>query len=51
MSEKSALLLFMERRRCEILVMQLIAHVSGRINTELYIIKIQMVGRILKEYW
>lgn len=51
MSEKSALTLLMDRRRCEVLVTQLTAHVSSRINTELHIIKIQIIGRILKEYW
>lgn len=49
--KKSALTLSVNRRRCEMWVMQIIAHVSGRINAELHIIKIRIIGRILKEYW
>lgn len=53
--KNSALTLFIERRRCEMWVTQLIAYVSGRINTELRILKIWIIGRILKEhlrlYW
>lgn len=49
--KKSALMLPVNRRSCEMQVTQLIAYVSGSINTELHIIKIQIIGRILKEYW
>lgn len=48
--KKSALMLPENRRSCEMQVTQLIAYVSGSINTELHIIKIQIIGRILKEY-